>query len=359
MAAPLVGRHGELGLLRHLYERTRDVSLVQSVTILGQAGVGKSRLVREFLAEIRDGDPRPLVLRGRAVAFGGQIGHHALMDIMRAQAGLMDTDPEEVVRAKLGEWLAASLPGGTDLLGGLLLTLGAQEGTTASPEEARRRLFAAWRDLLAALAATQPVVLVLEDLHWADDGVLDLVEHLSAATESLPLFMIGLGRPDLLERRPRWGGGGRNATTLDLKPLRPQEAEHLVEVLSSQAIPPQMRQTIAQRAGGNPLFVEELVRMLLEGSTPGAAIPDTVQAVITARIDRLAADERRVLQAAAVLGQTFWPSAVAPLVALSPDAIHKVVEVLIAKDLVISRPQSAIAGEPEYAFRQTLTRDVA
>jgi len=359
VAAPLVGRHGELGLLRHLYERTREESLVQSVTILGQAGVGKSRLLREFLAEVRGDDPSPLVLRGRGVAFGGQIGYHALIDVMRAQAGLMDTDPEDVVRAKLAGWLAAALPAGPDLLDGLFLTFGAENGTAAPPEEMRRRLFDAWRGLLAGLAAARPVILALEDLHWADDGVLDLVEHIGATAEGVPLFTICLARPELLERRPRWGGGARNATTLDLKPLRPQEADQLVAALSSQGIPPEMRQTIAQRAGGNPLFVEELVRMLLEGSTPGAAIPDTVQAVITARIDRLPAEERRVLQAAAVIGLGFWPSAVAPLVGLSAEEARKVVEALIAKELVVSRPQSAIAGEREYAFRQTLTRDVA
>ncbi len=359
IAAPLIGRHGELGVLRHLYERSREEGLVHLVTVFGQAGVGKSRLLREFLAEVRDGDPPPLVLRGRGIAFGGQIGYHALIDVLRTQAAIMDTDSPEVLRAKLGQWLADILPEGADLLAGLLLTFGTADGTGESPELMRQKLFAAWRALLAGLAATRPTIGAFEDLHWADDGVLDLIEDLSVTVEGVPLFIVCLARPELLERRPRWGGGGRNATTLDLKPLRPQEAEQLVAALSSQGVPPEVRQTIAQRAGGNPLFVEELVRMLMEGSTPGAAIPDTVQAVITARIDRLPADDRRVLQAAAVIGQTFWPSAVAPLVGLPLEETQKAVDALIAKELVVSRPRSVIADDREYAFRQTLTRDVA
>jgi len=359
IAAPLIGRHGELGVLRHLYERTREEGLVHQVTVLGQAGVGKSRLLREFLAEVRDGDPPPLVLRGRGIAFGGQIGYHALIDVLRTQAGLMDTDAPEVVRAKLAQWLASALPEGTDLLDGLLLTFGTEDGSATTPELMRQRLFDSWRSLLVGLAAAGPVVVAFEDLHWADDGVLDLIENVSATIEGVPLFIVSLARPELLERRPRWGGGGRDATTLDLKPLRPQEAEQLVAALSSQGVAPEMRLTIAQRAGGNPLFVEELVRMLMEGSTPGAAIPDTVQAVITARIDRLLPDERRVLQAAAVIGLSFWPSAIAPLAGLSLEETQKAVDALIAKELVVSRPRSAVADEREFAFRQTLTRDVA
>lgn len=359
MAAPLIGRHGELGLLRHLYQRSLDEGLVHLVTVLGQPGVGKSRLLREFLAEVRDTDPPPLVLRGRSVSFGGQIGYHALLDIVRAQAGLMDTDASEVVRAKLAEWLQAMLPGREELLEGLLLTFGAEDGASADPSQMRQRLFETWQTTLASLAAARPVIVAFEDLHWGDDGVLDLIEELSGGTEAVSVFLICLARPELLERRQRWGGGGRNATTLDLKPLRVQEAEQLVAALSSQGVATEMRQTIAQRAEGNPLFVEELVRMVLEGSGPGATIPDTVQAVITARIDRLPADERRVLQAAAVIGRTFWPSAVAPLVGQTEEETRKAVEALIGKELVVTRPHSAIAGEREYAFRHILTRDVA
>lgn len=359
VTAPLVGRHAELGLLRHLYERGRDEARVHLVTILGQPGVGKSRLLREFLAETRDTDPAPLVLRGRSVAFGGQIGYHALLDILRSQAGLLDTDAPEVVQTKLQAWLQEMLPDRGDLLDGLVLTFGTQDGAGADPGQMRQRLFESWRTLVSGLAASRPVILALEDLHWADEGLLDLAQWIAETPDSVLLFVICVARPELIERRPNWGGGRRNVTTIDLPPLRPQEAMQLTLTLSSQGLSPEMIQLIAQRAEGNPLFVEELVRMMLEGSTPDAAIPDTVQAVLTARIDRLALNERRVLQAAAVIGRTFWPSAAAPIAGLPLEETAKAIEALINKELVTSRPRSTIADEHEYAFRHILTRDVA
>lgn len=358
ITAPLVGRHGELALLRHLYQRAQDDARAHLVTIMGQPGIGKSRLLREFLAELRETDPVPLVLRGRSVAFGWQIGYHALLDVLRMQAGLMDTDPPDAVRAKLSHWLGDALPGQDALLDGLLLTFGSDEAD-ADPGRVRRQLFEAWVGLVSALAASQPVVLAFEDLHWADDGVLDLIELLAERASALPVFMVCLARPELLERRTSWGGGRRNATTIDLSPLRANEVEQLVASLGSQGLASDVLRTIAQRAEGNPLFVEELVRMIMEGSTPGAQIPDTVQAVITARIDRLPAPERRALQAAAVIGRTFWPSAVADLAAQDAAETGRVLEALIGKELIVQRPASTIAGEREYAFRHILTRDVA
>jgi len=355
--APLVGRHGELGILRSLYQRSRDDARAHLVTITGEPGVGKSRLLREFLAEVRDRDPRPLVLRGRSVAFGGQIGYHALLDILRHQARLMDTDAPEVVRDKIAAWLAELLPGQADLLGGLLLTFG--EGSGTEPEVVRRQLFEAWRRLLAGLAAHQPVILALEDAHWADDAVLDLVTTLTERGAGIPLFIVCLARPELLDRRPAWGGGRRNATTIELAPLSSREAEQLVSSLARQGLTAEAVRSIAQRAGGNALFVEELVRMMMEGGAPGADVPETVQAVLTARIDRLPPLERRVLQAAAVVGRTFWPSAVSALADLPAEQAAAAIETLIARELVVARPVSSIAAEQEYAFRHILARDVA
>lgn len=363
-AAPLIGRRGDLSLLRQLCERSAREGLVQLVTVLGQPGVGKSRLLRELLADLTDSQPGPVILRGRSLAFGGKIGYHALLDILRGAVGLLDTDPPEVVRAKLVRWLLASLPGQERLAEGLLLTFGASDGPGVSPEQQRAELFAAWRALLVGLAASRPVIAVFDDVHWADDGLLDLIHSMLTGMEETPLLLICLGRPELLERRPAWAGGGRNVTTIDLRPLRPEETEQLVDSLGQSHLTPEARQAVAQRAEGNPLFAEELVRMLTEGSSTdpagaGATIPDTVQAVLTARIDRLPPGERRALQAASVIGRTFWPSAVARLAGLSPADVARAIAVLIEKDLVTSRAQSAIAGEGEYAFRQMLTRDVA
>ncbi|HEY6102877.1 MAG TPA: AAA family ATPase [bacterium] len=358
IAAPLVGRHGELALLRHLYQRTHDEGRLHLVTLMGQPGIGKSRLLREFLAELRETIPTPLVLRGRSVAFGQQIGYHALLDILRAQAGLMDTDAPEVVREKLAGWLRGVLPAENALLDGLQLTFGG-EPAGADPGEIRRKLFEAWIGLVSSLAATRPVVLAFEDLHWADEGVLDLIEMLGDRARSAPIFVICIARPEILERRQSWGGGRRNATTIDLPPLRATEVEQLVASLGSQGLAADVLQTIARRAEGNPLFVEELVRMIMEGSVPGTQIPDTVQAVITARIDRLPVPERRALQTAAVIGRTFWPSAVAALAGQHPDETTTILGSLVGKELIVERPASTIAGEREYAFRHILTRDVA
>lgn len=359
IVAPLVGRHAELGLLRHVYARARDEDAIQLVTVLGQPGVGKSRLLREFLAEVRDAAPRPLVLRGRGTPFGGQVGYHALLEILKGQAGILDTDAPTAVRTKLDLWLHEQAPTRADLLPGLLLTFGADDGVATDPATQRERVFEAWTSLLLTLAGTRPLIVVFEDLHWADDGTLELVERLAGRAESAALVLICLARPELLERRTAWGSTARNGTRMHLPPLRPRETEDLAAALSSQALSSEMRRAVAERAEGNPLFVEELVRMLLEGSAPGAAIPDTVQAVLTARIDRLPPDERRVLQAAAVVGRAFWPSAVAQLTGLAAGEVVTVLDALARKDLVGRRTASAMAGEPEYSFRHILIRDVA
>lgn len=359
IVAPLVGRHGELGLLRGFYERSRDQALVHLITIIGQPGVGKSRVLREFLAEVRESEPRPIVLRGRSRAFGSQIGYRALLDIIHSQAGLLESDPPTLVRTKVAAWLAARGAPPPHLLDDLLLTFGRPEGAGPDPGQARKRLFDAWRGLLTLLAAERPVILALEDVHWADDGVLDLVEHLAERIESAQLLIICLARPELPERRPSWGAAARNQHRMTLPPLRPQEVEHLVSSLSSQGFGPEMRRAIAERAGGNPLFAEELVRMLLEGSGPGAAIPDTVQAVLTARIDRLLPAERRALQAAAVIGTVFWPTAVAALSGLTDEEATRALDALVERELVQRRGTSGIAHEQEYSFRHILTHDVA
>ncbi|MDR7481049.1 MAG: adenylate/guanylate cyclase domain-containing protein [Armatimonadota bacterium] len=359
LAAPLVGRHAELGLLRHIYERTRDDGAIHLVTVVGQPGVGKSRLLREFLAEVRDGAPPPLVLRGRGTPFGGQVGYHALLDVLKGQAGILDTDAPPTVRAKLDAWLRAQGSQMPDLLPGLLLTFGVEDGPVADPAALRERLFETWTTLLLGLGGDRPVVVALEDMHWADDGTLDLVERLAERGETAALFLICLARPELLERRATWGSKARNGTRIDLRPLRPSESEELAVALSSQGLSPAVRRAVAERAQGNPLFVEELVRMLLEGSTPGAGIPDTVQAVLTARVDRLPPAERRALQAAAVVGRAFWPSAVAQLTGLTSDETATALRGLAGKDLIGRRNTSSIAGEAEYSFRHILIRDVA
>jgi len=359
---PFIGREEDLALLHHVFERARADALVHHVTLLGQPGVGKSRLLREFLRRLADAGTTPVVLRGRSLAFGGQIGYHALLQILRETSGLLDTDPPELVRQKVAQWLGDTVPGQTGLIEGLMLTFGG-DGGTDDPGRMREALFNAWRRLVNGLAAGQPVVLILEDVHWADEGLLDLIQSMSDGRDGAALLIVCLGRPELLERRPGWGAGSRNTLALDLQPLRADQTARLVESLAGDRMPVETSRRIAERAEGNPLFAEELVRMLTEGQTGGptggAVIPDTVQAVITARIDRLPADERRALQAAAVIGRAFWGTAVAQLSGTSADDTVRVIDALVRKDLVFAHRQSAIAGERELAFRHILTRDVA
>ena len=361
--APFIGREEDLALLHHAFGRTRAEALVHHVTLLGDPGVGKSRLLREFIRQLQDANTTPRVLRGRSLAFGGQIGYHALLEILRQASGLLDTDPSDVVRHKLTQWLRDALPEQDDLLEGLMLTFGGTNGTDADPGRMREALFEAWRKLLTGLAAGRPVVAVFEDIHWADEGLLDLIQSMTGTIEDATLLIVCLGRPELLERRPGWGTGVRNALALDLQPLRVDEAARLVESLGGEHLTPETLQRISDRAEGNPLFAEELVRMLVEGQAGGAAggavIPDTVGAVITARIDRLPADERRALQAAAVIGRAFWPSAVAQLAGMSGDDAARAIDAMTQKDLVFAHRQSAVADEREFAFRHILTRDVA
>jgi len=363
VSAPFVGRQGDLMMLRGVYERSKGESLVNLATIVGQAGVGKSRLLREFLAECDADDPMPLILRGRSTAFGGQIGYHALLDILRGRSGWRDTDSPDEVRATLTRWLERELPGRAGLLEGLLLTFGATSDDNANPQQMRKALFDAWKQLLCGLASSRPVVVVFEDVHWADEGVLDLIESIATGGDAAPLLVICLARPELLERRPDWGTKGRNALPLDLKPLRAADMAKLVRYLGRDLLKPDVLETIARRAEGNPLFAEELVRMLSEGtrsaSAGDATIPDTVQAVITARIDRLPFDERRALQGAAVIGRTFWPSAVGLLAGFSNGDVNPPLAGLLQKEMIAGHELSTIAGEQEYVFRQLLTRDVA
>lgn len=354
--APLVGRVFELSLLRQFYARTLAARVPHLVTLLGQPGVGKSRLLREFVADLRREGP-PRLLMGRSLAFGGQ-SYYALRDMLRTEAGLRDTDPPEAVRQAVAAWLAEASLDAEELLDGLLLTFG--DTAAEHPEHARAALHTAWRRLLAALAARQPVLVAFEDLHWADEGLLDFVVELAGAPIAAPLYLVCLARPEILERRPLWGGGSRNAAIIEVPPLSIEETAQLVRALSRQRLAGHGEEAVAQRADGNPLFAEELIRMLTEDSrTAGVTVPDSVQAVLAARIDRLPADERHALQAAAVVGRTFWPSVVGRLVGRTPQEAEALLEALARKELVVRREVSAIAGEVEFAFRHILTRDVA
>ena len=344
------------------------------MTLVGVPGIGKSRLVAE-LFQVVDADPELITWRqGRCLPYGDGISYWALGEMAKAQAGVLESDSAEMAEAKLAGAVEALVPDREEaawVVGHLrpLVGLGGEPGAGA---EARGEAFAAWRRFLEALAEQRPTVLVFEDLHWADDGLLDFVDGLVDRAGGVPLLVVCSARPELLTRRSGWAGGKANAVTLSLSPLSNEDTSRIVAGLLSQAVlPADTQQTLLRRAEGNPLFAEEYVRMLRdrgllrrEGSVwrleaTGVDVPETVQAIIAARLDALTAEEKALLQDASVVGKVFWQSAVAAIAGLSRWEVDELLHALERKELVRRERRASVAGETEYAFRHVLVRDVA
>ena len=222
-------------------------------------------------------------------------------------------------------------------------------------------MFAAWRKFFEALAERGPLVLVFDDLQWADDGLLDFVDHLVEWASGVPLMCVCTARPELLERRPGWGGGKRNATTISLSPLSESETAKLIGLLMERSVlPAELQSALLARAAGNPLYAEEYVRMVQDrGVEEAAELPESIQGIIAARLDALTAEEKDVLQDAAVLGKVVWVGALADIAGLARWTVEERLHALERKEFVRREQHSSVAGETEYAFRHILVRDVA
>jgi DNA-binding SARP family transcriptional activator len=338
---PFVGRTDELAGLRAAYRRAVDGRRPQLVTVAGEAGVGKTRLVREFWDLLLAESPQPLRRTGRCLAYGRGTTYRPLADVLREELSLLATDTPETVLRRLGQ---------REILG---LTLGLDVAPELHPLLARERLHEAWVDFLSELAMQQPVVVLVEDLHWAQDPLLDLLERLLAEVRG-PLLLVGTARPELTGERPSWGRRS-GAETIWLEPLPPGDAEALLEGLSERELPDGLRRRVLARAEGNPFFLEELLARVVEEESLAADVPDSVQAVLAARIDQLPPVEKEALQAAAVIGRVFWRSPVRALL----DGIGPDFAVLEARDFVRRRAGSSLTAEPEFVFKHALTRDVA
>ncbi|HUH15936.1 MAG TPA: BTAD domain-containing putative transcriptional regulator [Gaiellaceae bacterium] len=336
----LVGRTRELEQLLAAYRAAVSGGAPRLVTLVGNAGVGKTRLVTELWDALAAEQPAPLRRSGRCLAHGRGLTYRPLADVLREQLGLLETDAPETIRERLG---------GRDVLG---MTLGLDAPAELHPLTARAQLQAAWAGFLQELAADQPLVVLVEDLHWAHEPLLDLLERVLDDVAG-PLLVVGTARPELEGARPSWGRR-RDADSIWLEPLAPAEAEQLLSARSV-AVPDQLRGVVLERAEGNPFFLEELASSIAEQGAPAAGVPDTVQAVLASRIDLLPPDEKAALQAAAVIGRVFWRGAVR---ALLDDAAADFA-LLEARDFVRRRPASSLAGEREFAFKHALTRDVA
>jgi class 3 adenylate cyclase/tetratricopeptide (TPR) repeat protein len=365
LTTPLVGRETDLTLLRSLFDKTARDREIQLVTVVGEPGVGKSRLVAELFAYIDELQELITWRQGRCLPYGDGITFWALGEIVKAHAGIYESDSADEATGKL----EALLPENNDrawLLARLLPLLGVESGQPSSREES----FAAWRRFLEGIAEEGPLVLVVEDIHWADEALLAFLEHLADWAHGVPMLVVCTARPELYERHSSWGSGLANQTAIRLSPLSDTETAKLVAALLEQAVlPAETQQLLLERAGGNPLYAEEFVRMLRDRNLldehgalrPEADVPfpDSIHALIAARLDGLSGDRKQLLQDAAVIGKVFWFGALLSMGERAPDDVEVALHELSRKELVRPARQSSMAGESEYGFWHALVRDVA
>jgi class 3 adenylate cyclase/tetratricopeptide (TPR) repeat protein len=367
--SPMVGRQSELAAIRQSYERAAGQRACQLFTLLGPAGAGKSRLVAEFLAELSD---QASVVRGRCLPYGEGITYWPIAEAVRQLAGISEQDSRTEAQVKLGKLVAGSE---ADRVTPLIAELvGLVEG--GSPQE---DLFWAVRTMLETLAADRPLVAVMDDIHWAEPTLLDLIDYVADWSRDSPILLLCPARPELLDTRPNWGGGKLNAASLLLEPLADDASEELItNLLGGTRLPLAVGERISQAAEGNPLFVEEMIGMLVDegrlrredgryslvGDIDRIDVPPTIEALLTARLERLSAGERSVAERAAVVGRIFELPAVLELAAMGRNGNREPSEVranlmgLVRKELV--RPDRSTRGPDEtYRFRHQLIRDAA
>ena len=361
LSSPIVGRDRELAALRTLYERTLAESSCRLVTVVGQPGIGKSRLAREFVAQLLGAR----VVTGRCVPYGEGITFSPVVEIVRRLAGIRGDDSPTAAQQRLADLVATTDERAVieSRLAGLL-----KLAEPARTEE----LFWALRRLFESLARAQPLVLVVEDVHWAEPGLLDLVEYLVGWTVGGPMLIVCLARNEIVETRPGWTSSDEKTAAIVLEPLRDEDVAALTgNALGEGELHPELAAYVVDAAGGNPLFAEELVRILLDdgllqredgcwsavGPLSDVAIPPTITALLAARLDRLDPLERFVLQCASVVGKEFWGGAVAALAA--GTEVGAALHALVRKRLVVPAREPSFVGEDAFAFSHALIRDVA
>jgi class 3 adenylate cyclase/tetratricopeptide (TPR) repeat protein len=369
LEAPFVGRDEELRQLKDRFHGTSRERRAGLVSVIGAAGVGKSRLAWEFLKYV-DGLLEVVYWHdGRSPAYGERITFWALGEMVRARAGLLESDEPATTREKVAATVREHVSDADErrwIERALLVLLGVESGM--SPQE----LFPAWRTFFERLAASAPVIMVFEDLHWADSGTIEFVDHLLEWSRNAPIFVLTLARPELLERHPGWGAAKRTFTSLLLEPLPEPAMRQLLAGLAPN-LPDAAVREILRRADGIPLYAVETIRMLVAegrlepagdayapvGELTNLAVPETLTALIAARLDALGPADRAVLQDAAVLGQSFTPAALAAISGVSEGALEARLRALVRRELlrIEADPRSPERGQ--YAFVQSLVREVA
>ncbi len=355
--SPLVGRERELRLLEWTWSRAAVDRTPQLVTVFGPPGVGKTRLGLEFARGVSEAGG--CTLRGRSLPYRDSSVYGALAAQVKQLAGIFESDSPDVALGKLREMALPLLAGaGPD---GVLDHLAVVLGYTPEHEVTDRdSLFFSVRCFLEAVARDRPTLLVFEDIHWADQNLLDLIELLAARVHDLPILLLTLARPEVLDTRPAWAGGLLSYLAVPLEPLGPEAARELVRRLlpsSTETDDGLEVEGLAETSEGNPLFIEQLAAALTERSATGAALPTTIRGIVAARLDALPAAERTVLLAASVVGRVFWPGALAGTV--DQRTLPGALSALESRDLIRRDSVSMIKGEQQYAFNHVLIRDAA
>jgi class 3 adenylate cyclase len=363
LTAEIIGREEELAVLRALTARVERERAPQLVTIYGHAGVGKTRLQTEFVSAL----PDVRLLQGRCLPYGEGITYWPLGEAAKGYAGILDTDPGDVALAKLRSAIAPNVA--PDHVAGVVEAIAWTIGLTLPQDEdldVRGMLRESWRRFLTGLGEEHLTVLVVEDVHWASEPLLELLDHLSDSLVDTAVLMLCTARPEFFETRGAWGGGLRDSTSIRLAPLPVDESVQLVEALvGAGGLPEELTGRIVKRAEGNPFYVEEILQMLIDrdaiardnggwairSRVDEAELPDSIHAVIASRVDLLDAASRDALRRCSVMGRVFWPSAV--------GVEDELIAALGRRALVNEQPDSTIEGMREFAFKHALTQDVA
>ena len=366
LEARLVGRDKELELLRQTFHRVESEGRPALVTVLGTAGVGKSRLTYELLRYMDSLPTLAYWRKGRCLAYGN-VSYSGLAEAVKAQCEILEDDLPDVTDEKVRQAVEEFF-GDDEIVPQIRALVGAGSG-----EFSREDLFDAWRRFLERMAARLPFVLVLEDIHWADAGLLDFIEYMADWARG-PILVLTLARPDLLDLRPGWGGGKRNYSAIYLDPLTPEQSDAMLEDLLGGPLPEELRTLVTERTEGNPLFTEEIVRMFIDQGVLRATeasrlelarpvdqveVPHSIHALIATRLDGLPPEEKALLQDASVVGRAFWAGALTKLTARRADDIRQALGRLRVKELIVPREPPIFSGELEFAFRHVLIRDVA
>jgi class 3 adenylate cyclase len=368
--APFVGRTDELHMMKELLHATGREGRSRLVSIMGPAGIGKSRLAWEFLKYVDGVTEDVWWHNGRSPAYGEGIAFWALGEMIRSRAGLTADADEATTREQIAATVRAHVPDEGErrwIEPALLALLGI--GAEAQSSE---QLFAAWRTFFERMAQTGTLALVFEDLHWADPGTLDFIEHVLEWGRSSPIIIVTLARPELLERRPDWGAAKRNFSSLYLDPLTEAEMRELLNGLVP-GLPPTAVNAIVARADGIPLYAVETVRTLIAqgrigledgryvptGDLSAIAVPESLHALIAARLDALPSEERTLVGHAAVLGQSFTVAGLAAVAGEEASVLEPVAQELVRRELFVQNRDPRSPEKGQYAFVQALIREVA